>query len=162
MLIETSVQGTPQPVGRITTNIYVTGNADFGEYMEWDDNNPKNIDRVGYFVEPVNNRIRIAKSNDTCIGIISGTAGLVGDAAEIKWQGINNVDNFGRVIRFKSYYTNARYIANTYDIDIPDSFMKSTKNVISNYILEHAKLLKPVIHNKPFDSNDINEQKDTK
>jgi len=64
-IIRTTIFGTPQPSGEMITNVFTTGNADYAEYFEWVDGNPNNDDRVGYFVELVNDKIQCYRDNIT-------------------------------------------------------------------------------------------------
>ena len=72
--------------------------ADYAEYFEWADGNPNNEDRVGYIVALEGNKIRLATGSDDVLGIISGTATVLGDDAEWNWKGKYLKDNFGRII----------------------------------------------------------------
>ena len=74
--------------------------ADYAELIyEWDDLNPNNEDRVGYFVTVQNQKIKKATSSDYIIGIISGNPSIIGNADEDyfwRWKR----DEFNR-IKFK-------------------------------------------------------------
>jgi hypothetical protein len=72
--------------------------ADYAEYFEWADGNTDNNDRVGHTVSLVNNKIKIAESGETVIGVISGNPSVVGDASWNKWQGKHMRDDYGRYI----------------------------------------------------------------
>ena len=72
--------------------------ADYAEYFEWLDENDNVDDRVGYIVTLEGNKIRFANSEDDVLGIVSGTATVLGDNAEWEWQGKYLKDEFGRKI----------------------------------------------------------------
>jgi len=72
--------------------------ADYAEYFEWADGNTDNNDRVGHSVSLVNNKIKIAESGETVIGVISGNPSVVGDTSWNKWQGKHMRDDYGRYI----------------------------------------------------------------
>ena len=77
-------------------------NYDYAEYFEWEDGNPSNEDRRGYSVF-VNSNGKIEKATDSTntsdiIGVISGTAMILGDGAVYDWQGKWKVDEWGTVI----------------------------------------------------------------
>ena len=73
--------------------------ADYAEYFEWADGNTNNEDRVGYIVALDGDKIRLATSDDEDIlGIISGTAAIIGDTASWDWQDKYLTDEFGRTI----------------------------------------------------------------
>ena len=71
-------------------------NADFGEYFEWFDGNPYNEDRIGYMVQLNNGKIELAKSFESCIGVISGTCAFVGGSCSLEWHGRFLKDEWGR------------------------------------------------------------------
>ena len=74
-----------------------TSGADYAEMLEWEDGNPDSEDRVGYFVTLVGDKIKIAKSTDMIIGVVSGTANVIGNNPE-DWHGREKRDDFGRRI----------------------------------------------------------------
>jgi len=78
--------------------------ADYAEYFEWIDGNPENEDRAGMTVSLVGNKIKIAESGDSIIGVVSAVPAVVGDAAELEWQGKFLKDDFGRVIEETYFY----------------------------------------------------------
>ena len=48
-----------------------SGGADYAEYFEWEDGNINNDDRRGYFVTISNEKIKIARTNDYILGVVS-------------------------------------------------------------------------------------------
>ncbi len=77
---------------------YASTGADYAEYFEWQDANPDNEDRVGYFVTLDGEKIRKANSQDTYIlGIVSATPSVIGDAQDEHWQGKYLTDEWGRI-----------------------------------------------------------------
>ena len=95
---------------RFTFDLDVGGNAyfdgslaqnnyDYAEYFEWEDGNPDNEDRRGYSVFlNANGKIEKATSETSIsdiIGVISGTAAVIGDAAVYDWQGRYEIDEWG-------------------------------------------------------------------
>lgn len=72
--------------------------SDYAECFEWDDGNPNKEDRIGYIVTLEGNKIRFADSTDDILGIISGTAGIIGNAAELDWKDRYLTDEYGRII----------------------------------------------------------------
>ena len=76
-----------------------TTGADYAEYFEWTDGNPAEEDRVGYIVAFDQDKIRLATATDTnLLGVVSGTAAVIGDTASWDWAGKYQVDKFGRTI----------------------------------------------------------------
>ena len=79
--------------GGLTTN-----NADYAEYFEWDDGNPYNEDRVGYFVTLTENgKIKKANTSDHVLGIISINPSVVGNSYGEEWQRKYLTDEWGRI-----------------------------------------------------------------
>ena len=74
------------------------GGADYAEYFEWNDGNTNNEDRVGYSVSLVNNKIKIAESGETVIGVISGNPSVVGDDSWNSWKNKYLKDDFERYV----------------------------------------------------------------
>jgi len=74
-------------------------NYDYAEYFEWEDGNIDDEDRRGYSVVlGTDGKIIKATSGDeptNIIGIVSGTSGIVGDAACYDWHGKYQVDEWG-------------------------------------------------------------------
>lgn len=90
---------TIAPDGSVVTQGTISnGGADYAEYFEWVDGNPEEEDRVGLLVTLEGNKIRLASGNDDILGIVSGTATVLGDDAEWVWQGKYLRDDFGRLI----------------------------------------------------------------
>lgn len=86
-------QGNAWYQGSVTSN-----GADYAEYFEWLDGNPNNEDRVGLLVTLDGEKIKLANTGDEVLGIISGTAAVLGDNYECEWNGKYLTDDFGRVI----------------------------------------------------------------
>lgn len=79
--------------GSVTSN-----GADYAEFFEWEDGNPNDEDRVGLLVTLDGEKIRLANDGDEILGIISGTAAVLGDNYECEWNGKYLTDDFGMVI----------------------------------------------------------------
>ena len=79
--------------GSITSN-----GADYAEYFEWLDGNTNSEDRIGLLVTLDGDKIRLANVGDEILGIISGTAAVLGDNYECEWNGKYLTDDFGRII----------------------------------------------------------------
>lgn len=75
-----------------------TNGADYAEHFEWLDGNPNNEDRIGYMVTLEGDKIKFANEEDDVIGIISGTAAILGDNAEWEWKQKYVTDEFGRIV----------------------------------------------------------------
>lgn len=72
--------------------------ADYAEFFEWADGNPNSEDRVGYIVTLDGDKIRLANSDDDILGIVSGTAMVIGDTYAYEWKDKYMTDNYGRII----------------------------------------------------------------
>lgn len=84
-------------------NILVNGKsvhtgADYAEFFEWIDGNPDDEDRIGLAVALEGEKIRFAMPGDEVLGIVSGTAAVLGDAAAMHWKDKYLTDEFGRLI----------------------------------------------------------------
>ena len=75
-----------------------TQGADYAEYFEWEDGNSENEDRVGLLVSLYGEKIKLAEPGDEILGIISGTAAVLGDNYEWEWNGKYLKDDFGRTV----------------------------------------------------------------
>mgnify|MGYP001240612020 CR=1 FL=1 len=73
---------------------------DFAEMFEWADGNPDDEDRIGYAVAlvPGTGKIRKAEATDDPIGVVSGTAGFVGDSGFMGWAKMYETDEWGRPV----------------------------------------------------------------
>ena len=96
-------------------NLWVAGTvtstgADYAEYFEWADGNPDAEDRVGYVVTLDGEKIRLANSDDDILGIVSGTAMVLGDNAEHEWKEKYQTDIYGRIIYDNPIEEFAEYI----------------------------------------------------
>lgn len=72
--------------------------ADYAEYFEWADGNPDAEDRIGLVVTLEGDKIRLANADDDILGVISGTAMVLGDNAMWEWKDKYLTDNYGRII----------------------------------------------------------------
>lgn len=70
--------------------------ADYAEFFEWVDGNPDGEDRIGRVVTLEGDKIRIANEGDDVLGIVTGTASVLGDNAEYEWKYKYLTDNYGR------------------------------------------------------------------
>ena len=84
-------------------NIYLdaggvySGGADYAEMFEWNDGNANSADRRGFFVSLVNgNKIEVGNSN--VVGVVSSSPAVIGDAADLSWQGKYERDEFGGMV----------------------------------------------------------------
>ena len=99
--------------------------ADYAEFFEWADGNTEAEDRVGYIVTLDGDKIKLASSDDDVLGIISGTATVLGDNAEWYWNKRWLTDDFGRTIY------------EDYDVEHEAVIDKETGNVIMKALTEH-------------------------
>ena len=83
--------------GSFAGGVASTG-GDYAEYFEWNDGNQEIEDRVGYLVTLEGEKIKKANENDFVLGIVSGTAAVIGDNAEWEWKDRYLHDEFGRVL----------------------------------------------------------------
>lgn len=79
---------------------FFSGSADYAEMFEWDDGNPNDTDRRGFFVSLTNGN-KITPGNGDVIGVISARPVVIGDAAELAWHGRYLTDEFGTPLYHK-------------------------------------------------------------
>ncbi len=76
---------------------YNSSGADYAEYFEWLDGNPRNQDRVGYVVTLDKGMIRKATAKDIYIlGIVSANPSIIGNSYQDTWNGMYVTDEWGR------------------------------------------------------------------
>jgi hypothetical protein len=98
------VDGTPDAKFRLRGDgtglcdvAWSTAGADYAEMFEWEDGNPDGEERTGLTVELVEGgKVRLAAEGSCPIGVVTATAGFVGDAEGMGWQGRWLKDDFGR------------------------------------------------------------------
>lgn len=90
--------GKPYSCSSMTT----TG-ADYAEFFEWQDLNPENEDRRGYFVTLDGEQIKIAEPSDYILGIVSALPAMIGNGDE-DWRGRYILDDFGAFINEEFEY----------------------------------------------------------
>lgn len=78
--------------------VITTVGADYAEFFEWVDGNTSNEDRIGYLVSLEGDKIKLASQGDEILGVVSGTAAILGDNSGDTWQKKYLTDNFGRII----------------------------------------------------------------
>lgn len=96
------------------TGAYNTSGADYAEFFEWADGNPNKEDRTGKTVTLVGDKIQLAQSGDSILGVVSATAGVIGNAdnADSDWHQKYQYDDLGRMLKDD---TNAPLLNPTYD-----------------------------------------------
>ena len=85
-----------------TGNLAIAGTmssagADYAEFFEWKDGNPEAEDRVGYIVALDGDKLILANEGDYILGVVSGTATVLGDNPEWNWAKRWITDDFGRI-----------------------------------------------------------------
>lgn len=85
-----------------TGNLAIAGTmssagADYAEFFEWKDGNPEAEDRVGYIVALDGDKLTLANEGDYILGVVSGTATVLGDNPEWNWAKRWATDDFGRI-----------------------------------------------------------------
>ena len=86
----------------LTGNLAIAGTmssagADYAEFFEWKDGNPEAEDRVGYIVSLDGDKLTLANDGDYILGVVSGTATVLGDNPEWNWAKRWITDDFGRI-----------------------------------------------------------------
>ena len=89
------ITGSGKAIGKAS---FASSGADYAEYFEWQDGNPDNEDRVGYFVTFADGRyIKKANEGDYILGVVSGMPCIIGNNDEC-WMKQFEMDDFGRFI----------------------------------------------------------------
>lgn len=95
--------------------------ADYAEYFEWLDGNTKSEDRIGRVVTLEGDKIRFANDGDDIVGIVTGTAMVLGDNAAHEWKDKYLTDNYGRII-----YEEVEEFAEYFDYELSVTVREST------------------------------------
>ena len=89
---------TVDPTGNLAiAGTMSSAGADYAEFFEWKDGNPEAEDRVGYIVSLDGDKIILANEDDYILGVVSGTATVLGDNPEWNWAKRWVTDDFGRI-----------------------------------------------------------------
>ena len=89
---------TVSPTGNLAiAGTMSSAGADYAEFFEWKDGNPEAEDRVGYIVSLDGDKIILANEGDYILGVVSGTATVLGDNPEWNWAKRWITDDFGRI-----------------------------------------------------------------
>ena len=103
--------------GKIYATSSITSSGrDYAEYFEWQDLNVDAEDRRGYFVTLDGDKIKIAKSNDYILGIVSGQPSVIGNSDE-DWRGRYILDDFGAFITEEFEYEDIEYNEETGEME---------------------------------------------
>ena len=89
---------TVDPTGNLAiAGTMSSAGADYAEFFEWKDGNPEAEDRVGYIVSLDGDKLILANEGDYILGVVSGTATVLGDNPEWNWAKRWVTDDFGRI-----------------------------------------------------------------
>lgn len=89
---------TVDPTGNLAiAGTMSSAGADYAEFFEWKDGNPEAEDRVGYIVSLDGDKLTLANEGDYILGVVSGTATVLGDNPEWNWAKRWITDDFGRI-----------------------------------------------------------------
>ena len=89
---------TVDPTGNLAiAGTMSSAGADYAEFFEWKDGNPEAEDRVGYIVSLDGDKLILANEGDYILGVVSGTATVLGDNPEWNWAKRWITDDFGRI-----------------------------------------------------------------
>ena len=89
---------TVDPTGNLAiAGTMSSAGADYAEFFEWKDGNPEAQDRVGYIVTLDGDKLTLANEGDYILGVVSGTATVLGDNPEWNWAKRWVTDDFGRI-----------------------------------------------------------------
>jgi oligoribonuclease (3'-5' exoribonuclease) len=152
VIIGTSMFNNVAPTGGGAANFWLTSGADYAEYFEWLDGNPDNEDRIGYFVELEQGKIKLASSSNRAIGVVTSIfsgSSIIADVAYQYWHGAHLRDEFGRVKYRLSYASTLKDILTKYNIEITDNIRQILQNdnpdTIKDELLQQEFRLRPDI-----------------
>lgn len=148
IILETTNFGL-NPTAQGIANNWMAGGADYAEYYEWEDGNPNADDRVGYFVAHQMDKILLAADNDSVFGVTSGKYSVVGDSAELHWQGAVQTDDFGRVRQTLSWKEAYRMILGSMYRTVPPQLQWVMNNHVDDETILTA-LLEAITMNKLY------------
>jgi len=124
---------------------YSSTGADYAEITEWLDGNPNGEDRVGYFVQLINDKIKLADSKCKVFGVISTNPAIIGDSYYNEWHGKYVTDKWGR-IQYEDVVIPAKYEKQFVGVD--EEGNKQHKEVL---IEEERKEIQPIL-SKDYDN----------
>ncbi|MFK5969990.1 MAG: peptidase G2 autoproteolytic cleavage domain-containing protein [Candidatus Marithrix sp.] len=132
--------GSPISEWQIIADHIDTPFADYGEYFSWDDDNLTNEDRRGRFVtygslDP--GKIKLAQPGDEVLGVVTGKSGVVGNAAELVWNGSIEKDKFGHYVK---YYSRIHALQKAVD-DVGIDASGKTEDELIKILAENGRLV---------------------
>jgi len=74
------------------------GGADYAEWFEWSPEQEIPADPIGWVVTLKGDKIVLAQEGDDPLGVTSATAGVIGNSAELNWNGRWLRDSLGRFV----------------------------------------------------------------
>ena len=84
--------------GNITASGTITGSSPFADYAEYFENAVKGEIPLGTLLTLEDDRVRIASDGDDVLGVVSGTAFIVGNDSEFHWNGRYLTGEFGEPV----------------------------------------------------------------
>lgn len=81
----------------ISDQFHAANGSAFSQYLEWEDGNPTEEDRMGLFVTFVGDKIKKANRGEYVAGVICDTSAIVGNA-DLYWTKQFRTDGYGRPI----------------------------------------------------------------
>ena len=124
---------------------YSSTGADYAEMFEWSDSNPKNEERIGFFVtfEKGTQKIRKANSLDTYIlGVVSVNTAVLGDNFDEEWKDKYIRDKWGRIV-----YEDVIIPAETITINNPNGLKEEV-------IIQPERIQKQPVLNPDYQQNE--------
>lgn len=116
--------------GAIRIDVYETGNASSCVLMKWNDDNPLNEDRIGYFVSILGSNIQLCTNPLDCDGITSSTPCKISNTSPNDWNKLMR-DEIGRPLTVVSNdAVIAKYIAQQYS-----NLLQETKTYVDSNTL---------------------------
>ena len=142
------------------TKAFQSSGADYAEFLKpWEDGNPDNEDRVGYFVTVRGGLLHIADEGDYIAGIVSGNPSIVGNADEDYYWRYER-DAFNRIVLEdvpEQIHAKDQEGNPLYDPETHKPVMAPTGNIIKNARMKLAEGYDPSLQNAYIERKDRKE-----
>jgi hypothetical protein len=127
--------GNPVSTGIVTASAFNSPYSDYGEYFEWEDGNHLSEDRRGLFVtfsDVYPEKIRFAKPTDAVLGIVTQTSAVIGNSAELAWNGSVERDKFNQPIKVYNRLYDLQQFCTTLKIDTNNKTEEDIVNILKS------------------------------
>lgn len=133
-------------LGTITANSIHKAGSDYAEYWEWEDGNLKQEDRRGHFVtfsDQYPDKIKLAIPDDPILGVVTTSAGLVGNSAELAWHGAIEYDEFNQPLAMYDRYADLKRAVQRLGFAVESRSESELYQILMGYEIESAQFNDP-------------------